>query len=62
MEKTIQMSYTPGYVLEYFRNWALKQKNAAPAEQAMFKDITTMLEVAKNVMVTVPADSEKSNS
>ena len=58
--KTISMSYTPDYVLEYFRNWALKQKNAPPAEAAMFKDITTMLEIARDNMQ--PIEAPKSNN
>lgn len=54
-KKTITMSYTPDYVLEYFRNWALKQKDAPPAEAAMFRDITTMLEIARDNMSLIEA-------
>ena len=54
------MSYTPDYVLEFFRNWAMKQKNAPPAEAAMFKDITTMLEIARDNMQ--PIEAPKSNN
>lgn len=56
----VQMNFTPGYVLEYARNLAAHSKkdpSVNAAQNAMFDDIVTMLEIASNVMQPQPTDS-----
>lgn len=61
VKKTIEFHNTPKFYVEYMRNWLAhkrKEAKANPAEIAIVEDITTLVEVAVDVLDPVPAGPE----
>lgn len=59
-KEVIKLSNTPGFYLEYTRNWLeheRKKEKANPAELAIVSDIATLIEIAVGVMEPVPTKS-----
>lgn len=59
-EQTISFHNTPGFYLEYTKNWLAHQRKAKanPAELAIVEDIHQLVKIAVGVLEPVPAAPE----
>lgn len=58
MGKTITFHNTPGFYLEYTKNWLTHQRKAKanPAELAIVEDLCQLVEIAVSVLQPQPAE------
>lgn len=57
-EQKIVFHNTPGFYLEYTKNWLIKQRNskANPAEIAIVEDLHQLVKIAVSVLDPAPAE------
>ena len=63
MKEFIQLNFTPGYVVEYFKNLRAhsKSEKRPAAEIAMLDDAVTMLEIAAAMFKPAPEKGQDDN-
>ena len=63
MGKTVTFHNTPGFYLEYTKNWLAHQRKekANPAEVAIVEDLCQLVEIAVSVLQPQPMESAKSD-
>lgn len=63
MPKTITFHNTPGFYLEYTKNWLAHQRKekANPAEVAIVEDLCQLVEIAVSVLQPQPTESANDN-